>query len=293
MEQINNTLETLFTKLERQHKSKKKEWGISTGFTDIDYITEGLHKGDLIVIASRPTMGKSTLALNIATNVANKNIPVAIFSLETTKEQYIIKMLCAETEVSECKLKFVNFNNDEWLKIKQAQQQLLEKEIYIEDMPTISVREIIAKCRSLKIEKNIELVVIDYLQLIRDDTMCKNREQQLAEIMFSLKKLAQELNIPIIVTSQLPRKLEKRKDKRPRFTDLSSEGTIFIDTDVMMFVYREDFYREGKKNNIAEVIIARNRYGRCTTIELLAKDECSKFVEVEKEINQKVWKEKE
>ena len=283
MEQINNALEKICTKLEKQHNSNEKEWGTSTGYTDIDYITEGLHKGDLILIASTISMGNTELALNILTNVAKLNIPVAIFSLEMTKEQYISKMLCVETEVSECKLKFADFNNDEWLKI-----ELLEKQIYIDDTLLITINEVREKATKLKQEKDIGLILIDSFELIQESF--NRNEKQIAELSNTLKQLAEELNVPIIVTSKLSNKLQ---DHRPTLKDLKETRSLGQVADVIMFVHREDFYTEGKKNNIAEVIVTKNKYGRCTTIELLAKDECSKFIEVKKEINQKIWEEKD
>ena len=230
-------------------------------------------------------MGKSAFVLNIATNAALKaKVPVAIFSLEMSKEQMVNRILCSEAMVDSNKVRTGKLDDDDWVKLAEAIGPLSEAEIYIDDTPGISVMEIRAKCRKLKLEKNIGLIVIDYLQLIQG-TGKRNasREQEISEISRSLKILAKELDVPVIALSQLSRAAEQRADHRPMLSDLRESGAIEQDADIVMFLYRDDYYNpDTEKKNIAEVIMAKHRAGSTGTVELLWLGNYTKFVNIER-----------
>ena len=230
-------------------------------------------------------MGKTAFALNIATNAAARaKVPVAIFSLEMSKEQLVNRILCSESMVDSNKVRTGKLQEDDWSKLAEAIGPLSESEIYIDDTPGISVAEIRAKCRKLKIEKNIGMVVIDYLQLIQGNNKRNgSREQEISEISRSLKILAKELNVPVVALSQLSRAAEQRPDHRPMLSDLRESGAIEQDADIVMFLYRDDYYnQDSEKKDIAEVIIAKHRGGTTGTIELLWLGSYTKFVNLEK-----------
>ena len=261
-----------FTQLEQLYNQKEMITGVPTGFADLDYRTSGLHNSDLILVAARPAMGKSAFALNIATHAAVRGkVPVAIFSLEMSKEQMANRILCSEAMVDSAKVRTGKIDDEEWGKLAAASGELSEAGIYIDDTPGISVMEIRAKCRKMKLEKNIGLVVIDYLQLVQgSNRKGGSREQEIAEISRSLKILAKEINVPVIALSQLSRAPEQRVDHRPMLSDLRESGSIEQDADIVMFLYRDDYYNEDTdKKNIAEVIIAKHRSGATGTVELL------------------------
>ena len=285
-EQIKDVLVESFTKLEELYNRKQHITGVPTGFVELDYKTAGLHGSDLVLIAARPAMGKTAFALNIATNAALKaNVPVAVFSLEMSKEQLVNRILCSESMVDSNKVRTGKLEEDDWGKLAASIGPLSEAEIYIDDTPGISITEIRAKCRKLKIEKDIGLIVIDYLQLVQGSNNRKNgsREQEISEISRSLKILAKELNVPVVALSQLSRAAEKRDDKRPMLSDLRESGAIEQDADIVMFLYRDDYYNpESEKKDIAEVIIAKHRGGSTGTIELLWMGNYTKFVNLEK-----------
>lgn len=291
---IKDILKDTVTKLKETENSKNEITGIPTGFTDIDYEIKGLNNGDLIVIGARPTMGKTSFALNIATNVALKeNIPVAIFSLEVSKEQCINRILSSQAMVNNKKLNDEKLDDEEWQRLLEAQKQLAEAEIYIDDTVGISIEQIREKCRELKQEKNIGLVVIDYLQLIKSYKNYTSREEEISAVSFSLKKLAQELNIPVIVLSPLAKTTEERfylaDDPRPILADLSCSGSLVKDADVVMLLYRDDYYNaDSEKKDIGEVIIAKNKYGNPnnTVVELLVLKSYFKFVNLERNFNE-------
>ena len=234
----------------------------------------------MIIVAARPAMGKSAFAINIATNAAVKsNVPVAIFNLEMSKEQVGNRILCSEAMIDSNKVRTGQLGDDDWVKLANTIGNLSEAPIYIDDTPGISIMEIRAKCRKLKLEKDIGLIVIDYLQLIQG-TNGKNssREQEISEISRSLKIIAKELNVPVIALSQLARATEKRDDKRPMLSDLRESGAIEQDADIVMFLYRDDYYnKESEKRNIAEVIIAKHRGGSTGTVELAWMGNFTKF----------------
>lgn len=282
---IKDVLVESFAELEKLYNQKGKLSGISTGFIDLDYKTAGLHNSDLIIIAARPAMGKSAFAINIATNAAiMSNLPVAIFNLEMSKEQVGNRILCSEAMVDSNKVRTGQLDDDDWMKLASTLGRLSEAPIYIDDTPGISIMEVRAKCRKLKLEKNIGLVVIDYLQLVQGSgKKNSSREQEISEISRSLKILAKELDIPVIALSQLSRGAEKRDDKRPMLSDLRESGAIEQDADIVMFLYRDDYYNEdSEKKNIAEVIIAKHRAGSTGTTELLWLGNYTKFANIDR-----------
>ena len=277
-----------FAELEKLYNQKGNVTGITTGFIDLDNKTAGLHNSDLIIIAARPAMGKSAFAINIATNAAIKaNVPVVIFNLEMSKDQIGNRILCSEAMVDSNKIRTGQIEDEDWMKLATTLGELSEAPIYIDDTPGISIMEIRAKCRKLKIEKNIGLIVIDYLQLIQG-TGKKNasREQEISEISRSLKILAKELDVPVIALSQLSRTAEKRDDKRPMLSDLRESGAIEQDADIVMFLYRDDYYNEDtEKKNVAEVILAKHRGGSTGTVELAWMPSFTKFANLGKHYN--------
>jgi replicative DNA helicase len=285
---IKDVLVESFAQLETLYNQKGNVTGISTGFLDLDNKTAGLHNSDLIILAARPAMGKSAFAINLATNAAMKaNVPVVIFNLEMSKEQVGNRILCSEAMVDSNKIRTGQIEDDDWMKLASTLGGLSEAPIYIDDTPGISIMEIRAKCRKLKLEKNIGLVVIDYLQLIQGSGK-KNasREQEISEISRSLKILAKELDVPVIALSQLSRSVESRDDKRPMLSDLRESGAIEQDADIVIFLYRDDYYNENsEKKNVAEVILAKHRGGSTGTVELAWLPNYTKFADSTKRYN--------
>ena len=285
---IKDVLVESFANLEKLYNQKQHVTGVPTQFYDLDDKTAGLHGSELILVAARPAMGKTAFALNIATNAALRaNVPVAIFSLEMSKDQLVNRILCSEAMVDSNKVRTGKLEEEDWVKLAEAIGPLSEAGIYIDDTPGISIMEIRAKCRKLKIEKNIGLIVIDYLQLIQG-TGKKNasREQEISEISRSLKILAKELDVPVIALSQLSRTAEKRDDKRPMLSDLRESGAIEQDADIVMFLYRDDYYNEDtEKKNVAEVILAKHRGGSTGTVELAWMPSFTKFANLGKHYN--------
>ncbi len=282
---IKDVLVESFTQLEELYNRKQHITGVPSGFTELDYKTAGFHGSDLILIAARPAMGKSAFALNIATNAAVRaNVPVVIFSLEMSKEQMVNRILCSEAMVDSNKVRTGKLDDDDWTKLAGSIGPLSDAEIYIDDTPGISVMEIRAKCRKLKLEKNIGMVVIDYLQLVQgSNRRGGTREQEISEISRSLKILAKEIGVPVIALSQLSRAVEQRPDHRPMLSDLRESGAIEQDADIVMFLYRDDYYnKESEKKDIAEVIIAKHRGGSLGTVDLLWLGSYTKFVNLEK-----------
>lgn len=239
--------------------------GVETGFTDLDKLTSGFQKSDLIIIAARPGMGKTAFALNIARNAAVKtNTPVAMFSLEMSKEQLSLRMLCSEAKVDSTRVRSGFLSNEDWKSLTDAAGILSEQPIYIDDSPAISVMEIRAKARRLKMNKGLGLVIVDYLQLMRGSLTAERRDLEIADISRSLKALAKELSIPVIALSQLNRKLEDRADKRPQLADLRESGALEQDADVVAFIYRDEVYNKNEDNpkrNTAEILLEKQRNG--------------------------------
>lgn len=282
---LKDVLVESFAEIEKLYNQKQPITGVPTGFADLDYKTAGLHNSDLILIAARPSMGKSALALNIATYAAiNAKIPVAMFNLEMSKSQLVNRMLCSEAMVDSNKIRTGKIEEDDWTKLATALGPLSEAPIYIDDTAGITVAEIRAKCRKLKLEKNIGLVVIDYLQLIQGSGKKNtNREQEISEISRSLKIMAKELDVPVVALSQLSRAAEQRQDHRPMLSDLRESGAIEQDADIVMFLYRDDYYNpDSEKKNIAEIILAKHRSGSTGTVELLWMGNYTKFANIER-----------
>ena len=282
---MKDVLVDTFAELEKLYNQKEHITGVPTGFADLDYKTAGLHGSDLVLIAARPSMGKTAFALNVATNAAIRaKVPVAIFSLEMSKEQLVNRVLASEAMVDSNKVRTGKLDEQDWGKLASGLGPLSEAEIYIDDTPGISVMEIRAKCRKLKLEKNIGLVVVDYLQLIQGNSKRGgSREQEISEISRSLKILAKELDVPVIALSQLSRAPEQRPDHRPMLSDLRESGAIEQDADIVMFLYRDDYYnQESEKKNIAEIILAKHRAGSTGTVETLFLGEYTKFVNLDR-----------
>ena len=281
---IKDVLVESFTKLEELYNQKQHVTGVPTGFIDLDRMTAGLHGSEFILIAARPAMGKSAFALNIATYAATRaNVPVAIFSLEMSKEQVGNRILCSEALVDSNNVRTGDLNDEELSKLAETSGELSQAPIYIDDTAGITITEMRARCRKLKLEKNIGLVVVDYLQLIQGSGKTSGREQEIAEISRSLKILAKELEIPVIALSQLSRAVEARDEHRPMLSDLRESGSIEQDADIVMFLYRDDYYNEDSpEKNVAEVIIAKQRAGSTGTVKLAWIGNYTKFANLER-----------
>ncbi|MCU0585502.1 MAG: replicative DNA helicase [Desulfobacterales bacterium] len=251
--------------LEEKQKNKSLVTGVPTGFTLLDNLTSGLQNSDLIILAARPSMGKTALALNIARNAAvDAGVPVAVFSLEMSKEQLSLRMLCAEASIDSARLRSGFFSMEDWERVTDAAGVLSAAPIFIDDSPSLSAMEVRAKARRLKMDKNIGLIVIDYLQLMQGRASAERRDLEISEISRSLKALAKEINLPVIALSQLNRMLEQRNDKRPRLSDLRESGALEQDADVVAFIYRDEVYNKEETNphkGTAEVILAKQRNG--------------------------------
>ena len=257
--------------------------GLDTGFTELNRRTGGMHGGELILIAGRPGMGKSSFAVNIAEHVSiNDKKTVAIFNLEMPREQIVNRIICSQAYVNSNKIRTGDMTGEDWEKIGAVIDRVATAPIHIDDTASVTVSEIRAKCRRLKQTHNLELIVIDYLQLMQSSGRADNRQQEISEISRSLKILAKELNIPVIALSQLSRTVESRSDKRPMLSDLRESGAIEQDADIVMFLYRDDYYNpDSEKKNLAECIIAKNRSGETGKFDLGWKGEFTKFSNVE------------
>ena len=278
---IKSILVDSFEKIEELYNQKGYLTGISYGYTDLDIKTAGLHNSDLILIAARPALGKTAFALNIAQNVAVKSkVPVAIFSLEMSKQQLVNRMICCEAMIDSNKMRTGKLEEDDWGKLASAMSTLSDAPIYIDDTPGQTVMEIRAKCRRLKLEKGLGLIVIDYLQLMQGSKKGggENRQQEVSEMSRALKIMAKELDVPVITLSQLSRAPDARPDHHPVLSDLRESGAIEQDADIVMFLYRDDYYNpETEKKNIAEVILAKHRGGSTGTVELVWLGQYTKF----------------
>ena len=282
--QIKDVLIETFDRLEELYNNKGNVTGIPTGFVDLDHKTAGLHNSDLVLIAARPAMGKTSFVLNIAQYAAiHSQVPVAIFSLEMSKEQLVNRMLCCEAMVDAQKMRTGQLEDSDWQKIAKALGPISDAPIYLDDTPGVTSAEIRAKCRRLKLEKDLGLVIIDYLQLMQGRGRSESRQQEISEISRSLKILAKEINVPVIALSQLSRAPEMRSDHRPILSDLRESGAIEQDADIVMFLYRDDYYNpETEKKNVAEVIVAKHRSGSTGTVELAWLGQYTKFANLEK-----------
>lgn len=281
---IKDVLIDVYDNIEQLHQNNADVTGVASGFRDLDRITSGFQPNDLIIVAARPSVGKTAFALNVAQNVAvNTNENVAIFSLEMGADQLVQRMLCAEGNIDSQRLRTGSLENDDWSKLTMAMGSLSNAGIFIDDSPGIRVSEIRSKCRRLKQEHGLGMILIDYLQLIQGSANSKdNRQQEVSEISRSLKGLARELNVPLIALSQLSRGVESRQDKRPMMSDLRESGSIEQDADIVGFLYRDDYYdTESEKENIIEIIISKQRNGPTGTVELAFVKEYNKFVDLD------------
>jgi replicative DNA helicase len=280
---IRDVLVDVFERVDYLHQHKGGLTGISSGFPALDRMTSGFQRSDLIIVAARPSVGKTAFALNIAQNVGVRTgETVAIFSLEMSASQLVQRMICAEGNVDATRLRNGQLEGDDWERLTMAISSLSEAKIFIDDSPAVTVSDIRAKCRRLKREKGLGMIVIDYLQLIHGRGRGDNRQQEVSEISRTLKQIARELEVPVIALSQLSRGVEQRQDKRPMMSDLRESGSIEQDADIVSFLYRDDYYdKESEKQNIIEVIIAKQRNGPVGTVELYFMKNYNKFVSVD------------
>lgn len=255
--------------------------GVPTGFTRLDNLISGLQKSELIILAARPSMGKTALALNIARNAAvDANVPIAMFSLEMSKEQLSMRLLCSEARIDSSRLRGGFFSMEDWRKLTDAAGVLSDTSIFIDDTPDISAMEIRAKARRLKMEKDIGLVIIDYLQLMKGRMSAERRDLEISEMSRSLKALAKELDVPVMALSQLNRMLEQRNDKQPRLSDLRESGALEQDADVVAFIYRDEIYNNDDNNpkkGTADILIRKNRNGPTGEATLTFLDSYTRF----------------
>jgi replicative DNA helicase len=261
------------------HQNPGKLTGVSTGFTELDRMTAGLQPGDLIIIAGRPSMGKTTLAINIAENAAvGKGVPVAIFSMEMSAEQLSMRMISSLGRVHQGSLRTGNFNDEDWTRINAAVAQMSEAPIFIDETPALTPTEVRARARRLKREKGLGLIVIDYLQLMQVGGSVENRTAEISEISRGLKALAKEMHCPVIALSQLNRSVEQRAEKKPVMSDLRESGAIEQDADVIMMIYREEVYDQNTpRKGIADIIFTKQRNGPVGEVQLAFMGEYTKF----------------
>ena len=290
MVKINAVLPEVINKFDKISKDKNAFKGIPTKFKRLDFLLNGLHDSDLILVAARPAMGKTSFAMNIVENVATSSDKVcAVFSLEMGKEQLTQRMLCSIAEVSMQDALKGDLTKEQWLRLASAREKLSKAKIYIDDSTLITPAEMLSKCRRLQRKYGLDLIMIDYIQLMSSGSKnTDSRQQEVAEISRNLKILAKELNVPVIVLSQLSRSVESRTDHRPQLSDMRDSGAIEQDADIVMFIHRPEYYAtpqelaEGKvQPNIAEIIIAKHRNGPTDTVKLFFRGECTKFMNIE------------
>ena len=271
-------------KIEASAKTKGNVTGLSTGFFDLDYKTAGMQPSDFILVAARPSMGKTAFVLNIAEHMAFKdNKCVAIFSLEMSKEQLVNRLFSLESRVDAQVLRTGDLKDSDWEKLIESANVIGKSRLIIDDTPSISISEMRSKCRKFKLEHGLDIVIIDYLQLMSGSGRSDSRQQEISDISRSLKAMARELNVPVIALSQLSRAVEQRPDHRPMLSDLRESGAIEQDADVVMFIYRDDYYNKDSENkNIAEIIIAKQRNGPIGTVNLVWLPQFTKFANMEK-----------
>ena len=271
-------------KIEMASRTKGNVTGIPTGFIDLDYKTAGFQPSDLILVAARPSMGKTALVLNIAQHMAfREDVTVAVFSLEMSKEQLVNRLLSLESRVDSQSIRTGNLTDEDWSKLIEGAGVIGKSHLIIDDTPGISVTELRSKCRKFKMEHNLGIIIIDYLQLMTGSKRSESRQQEISDISRSLKAVARELNVPVVALSQLSRAVEQRPDHRPMLSDLRESGAIEQDADVVMFIYRDDYYnKDTAKPNVAEIIIAKQRNGAIGTIELAWLPQYTKFANMKK-----------
>ena len=276
---ISEVIDDTLSQLEILSQKKEGLTGLTSGFIDLDRITSGWQKSDFIILAARPAMGKTAFALNMAQNAAiATHEPVAIFSLEMSKEQLVNRMVSSMAEIDQQTLRNGRIYGDDWVQLVNAIAPLAEAPVYIDDTPAISVREVRAKARRLKTERGLSLVIIDYLQLMGSTGRIESRQQEVSQISRSLKALARELDIPIIALSQLSRSVEQGQEKKPSLSHLRESGSLEQDADIVMFIYRDEYYNEdSEKKGQAEIIIAKHRNGATGSVDLSFRKEFTKF----------------
>lgn len=278
---LKDIIKDSFRTIERLYERKELITGVATGFTKLDEMTSGLQRSDLVIIAGRPSMGKTAFALNIAQFCSvEEDVPVAVFSLEMAKEQLAMRMLSSEARVDSQKIRKGFLGEADWPKLTTAAGRLSEARLFIDDTPSISVLEMKAKSRRLKAEHGLGLIVLDYLQLMKGSDYADTREQEISEISRSLKGLAKELNVPVVALSQLNRKVEDRTSRRPQMADLRESGAIEQDADVILFLYRDEVYNKSEDNpekGFAEVIIGKQRNGPVGTVKLVFQEKFTRF----------------
>lgn len=270
--------------IESAAKNKGSVTGVATGFYDLDYKTAGLQPSDLILIAARPSMGKTAFVLNIAEYVALKsNVTTAIFSLEMSKDQLVKRILSMHSKVDSQSIRTGDLSDEDWLKLVESARTIGNSNLIIDDTSSISISELRSKCRKFKLEHNLGLVIIDYLQLMTGSKKSESRQQEISEISRSLKGLAREINAPVIALSQLSRAVEQRPDKRPMLSDLRESGAIEQDADVVMFIYRDDYYNKDSEDaGVSEIIIGKQRNGPTGTVKLAWLSHYTKFANLER-----------
>ncbi|MCY0903112.1 MAG: replicative DNA helicase [Firmicutes bacterium] len=283
---IKDVLLQAYERIEFLYHSKGGLTGVSTGYSELDRMTSGFQKSDLIILAARPSVGKTAFALNIAQNAAVRSKQtVAIFSLEMSKDQLVQRMICAEAHIDAHVLRTGQLEDDDWTKLAMGMASLSEAPIFIDDSPGVTVADMRSRLRRLQLEHGLGMVVIDYLQLIYGRSRSDNRQQEISEISRNLKALARELHVPVIALSQLSRSVEQRQDKRPMLSDIRESGSIEQDADVVAFLYRDDYYNpESEKKNIVEVIIGKQRNGPTGKVELAFLKNYNKFVSLERTV---------
>ena len=280
---IEDIAKNVLYRIEAASRTREIVTGIPTGFIDLDYKTSGLQPSDLVLIAARPSMGKTAFVLNMVQHIAmKKELPCMIFSLEMSSEQLVQRMLAMETGIDSQKLRTGNLNDNDWDPLIRGIVDVSDSKIIIDDTPGISVGELRSKCRKVKLEKGLSIVIIDYLQLMTGSSKrSENRQQEISEISRSLKALAREIKAPVVALSQLSRACETRPDHRPMLSDLRESGAIEQDADIVMFLYRDDYYHKDTEHpNEAEVIIAKQRNGPIGTVNLMWKPETTRFVNI-------------
>lgn len=271
-----------YEKIEELAARQSMVTGIPTGFVDLDYLLSGLQSSDLVIIAARPAMGKTSLCLNIAQHIGvREQVPIAIFNLEMSKEQLGMRLLCAEARLNSHNVRIGQLQDDDWDRLAHASEILSKAPIYIDDTPAITAVEIRAKVKRLKMEKGLGIVIIDYLQLMQTRHRYENRQQEISALSRSLKMLAKELNVPVIGLSQLSRAVEQRTDKRPQLSDLRESGSIEQDADIVMFIYRPEVYFDDAPEGIAEIIIGKHRNGPVGSVQLAFIKDYTRFENLE------------
>ena len=281
---IRTVVMNAMNKIEKASKLHGTVTGIATGFIDLDYRTAGMQPSDLVLIAARPSMGKTAFVLNVVDYVSvRKNLPCMVFSLEMSKEQLVNRLLAMESHVDSQNMRTGNLKDEDWTKLVEGADIIGKSNLIIDDTPGISIAEMRSKCRKYKLEHNLGIIMIDYLQLMSGSGKSDSRQQEISDISRSLKALARELNVPVIALSQLSRAVEQRPDHRPMLSDLRESGAIEQDADVVMFIYRDDYYhKDTEKKDIAEIIIAKQRNGPIGTVELVWLPRYTQFVNMKK-----------